>query len=168
MRYCREHDIVIISNPQQNLSDKRPAESNGSNIAVSSIGEGQNHANNPDNDLFSMEFLHDWKKVSTDFKEIFEKYHKLNWKTSTQVYQKLFQTWFIIPWIIYFINSSLKHIMFFALGMLTEMGTHPLQISQASTTSYIQHKSAHNINCSFFVRKEDQYVPSQVLQAYED
>ena len=138
VRYCREHGIVIISNPQQNLSDKRPAKSNGSNIAVSSIVEGQNHANNPDNELFSMEFLYDWKKVSTDFKEFFEKYHKIG--KQVQVYQKLFQTWFIIPWVIYFINSSLKTYNVLRPwnldGMLTVMGTHPLQISQASTTSY--------------------------------
>ena len=44
--------------------------------------------------------------MSADFKEIFEKYHKIG--KQVQVYQELFQTWFIIPWVIYFINSSLK------------------------------------------------------------
>ena len=61
---------------------------------------------NTDHDLFNNEFLQDWKEVSTNFNTIFEKYHKIGKKV--QIYQERFQTWFIVPWIIYFINSSLK------------------------------------------------------------
>lgn len=63
----------------------------------------------PDHELLikiSKKFLHDWRKVSTDFKQMYEKYHNIG--KQVQVYQELFQTWFIVPWVIYFINSSLK------------------------------------------------------------
>ena len=50
--------------------------------------------------------IEDWKKVSTDFKGRVEEYNKIG--KEVQIYQELFQTWFIVPWVICFINSSLK------------------------------------------------------------
>ena len=100
--YCQEFDAentgsatVTISSP--NINNVTPSH------------EAQNHAvSNPGHELelFSTSFLRDWTKVSTDFKQIFERYHEIGKKV--QVYQELFQTWFIVPWIIYIINSSLK------------------------------------------------------------
>jgi hypothetical protein len=85
---CEEIDAVIIGTS---------AESGGSST-VANI--------NSTDELFNVKFLQDWKIVSTDYKQIFEKYHEIG--KQVQVYQELFQTWFIVPWIIYFINSSLK------------------------------------------------------------
>ena len=109
-----EHEIFLQDLIE--VSTSSSAESSGSaTVTISSPNinnvipshEAQNHAvSNPGHELFSTSFLQDWKKVSTDFKQIYEKYHKIGEKV--QVYQELFQTWFIVPWIIYLINSSLK------------------------------------------------------------
>lgn len=50
--------------------------------------------------------LQDWREVSSDFREHFREYAHIGKKI--KVINELFQTWFIIPWAIYFIASSLK------------------------------------------------------------
>ena len=74
------------------------------NLTVIEADQDQPRTKYIDHELFVI--LQEWKKVSTDFKQIYENYHKIG--KQVQVYQELFQTWFIVPWIIYFINSSLK------------------------------------------------------------
>ena len=54
----------------------------------------------PDDDL------KDWRIVSKDYKERAEEYEKAGKKAET--IQKLFQTWFIVPWVIYIVASYLK------------------------------------------------------------
>ena len=66
--------------------------------------EHQRHTN-CNAELFQ-KVLEDWKEVSTDFKERVENYNKTG--KEVQIYQELFQSWFIVPWVIYFINTSLK------------------------------------------------------------
>ena len=51
-------------------------------------------------------FLEDWKYVSSDYKKRMHKYQDIGKKVNE--IEKLFQAWFIIPWIIYLIASSLK------------------------------------------------------------
>lgn len=50
--------------------------------------------------------LRDWKEVSNDFQEHSDAYASIG-KEAT-VINELFQTWFIVPWAVYFIASSLK------------------------------------------------------------
>ena len=78
--YCKEFDAVVI---------KTSAESSGSATSSPNISneiqshEDQNHAaDNPGHELklFSTSFLQDWKTVSTDFKQIFERYHEIGKK----------------------------------------------------------------------------------------
>jgi hypothetical protein len=97
--YCREFNAVVINS---SVTERTIATLASQNIS-SNTDEGQDHA---DHEIFSMNFLQDWKKVSADFKQTFERYHKIG--KTVQVYHELFQTWFIVPWIIFFINSSQK------------------------------------------------------------
>ena len=90
-------------------SDEPPAESSltGTSPNVdNSIIVDQDQLHSDHELLISKKFLQDWKKVSNDFKQIYENYHKVG--KQIQVYQELFQTWFIVPWVIYFVNSSLE------------------------------------------------------------
>lgn len=48
----------------------------------------------------------DWKVVSSDFREHYEEYSSIG--KQVKVINELFQTWFIIPWVFYFIVSSLN------------------------------------------------------------
>lgn len=50
--------------------------------------------------------LEDWKAVSSDYQSRFEKYNEKGEKV--QVIQELFQTWFVVPWLVYFVASSLQ------------------------------------------------------------
>ena len=50
--------------------------------------------------------LEDWKMVSSDFQVLSKRYTKIG--KQVQVIQDLFQTWFIVPWVVYLIASSLK------------------------------------------------------------
>ena len=50
--------------------------------------------------------LDDWKVVSIDYQTRVKGYAEIGKKV--QVIQELFQTWFILPWVIYFVASSLK------------------------------------------------------------
>lgn len=50
--------------------------------------------------------LCDWKSVSADFQKRIERY--LSTGKDVRVINRIFQTWFIIPWVVYFIASSLK------------------------------------------------------------
>ncbi len=52
------------------------------------------------------EILKDWKTVSVDYQKRAKEYVRIGNQVSE--IQELFQTWFIIPWIVYFIASSLK------------------------------------------------------------
>ena len=86
------------------------AETSGSDIiATPDLSSGNDteieHQPHTDTELFQ-KVLEDWKEVSTDFKERVENYNKTG--KEVQIYQELFQSWFIVPWVIYFINTSLK------------------------------------------------------------
>ncbi len=50
--------------------------------------------------------LNDWKLVSTDYQNRAKNYAAIG--KQVQVIEELFQTWFIVPWVIYFVASSLK------------------------------------------------------------
>lgn len=50
--------------------------------------------------------LDDWKAVSADYQVHVLGYAEVG--KQVQVIQELFQTWFVIPWVIYSINTSLK------------------------------------------------------------
>lgn len=50
--------------------------------------------------------LQDWKEVSSDWKERCDEYAEIGNKA--QAVHKIFQTWFIVPWVIYLLASSLK------------------------------------------------------------
>ena len=50
--------------------------------------------------------LEDWKMVSSDFQVLSKKYNEIG--KQVQVIQDLFQPWFIVPWVVYLIASSLK------------------------------------------------------------
>ena len=52
------------------------------------------------------QFEHNWCIVSCDFKDHTEKYNKVG--EQAKIVQELFQTWFILPWMIYLIASYLK------------------------------------------------------------
>ena len=50
--------------------------------------------------------LQDWKAVSSDFQDHYKAYSNIG--KQIRVINELFQTWFIIPWVVYLIASSLK------------------------------------------------------------
>lgn len=50
--------------------------------------------------------LEDWKMVSSDFQVLSKRYTEIG--KQVQVIQDLFQPWFVVPWIVYLIASSLK------------------------------------------------------------
>ena len=50
--------------------------------------------------------LRDWKAVSNDFQVHYKAYSNIG--KQVRVVNELFQTWFIIPWVVYLIASSLK------------------------------------------------------------
>ena len=50
--------------------------------------------------------LRDWKAVSSDFQDHYKAYSNVG--KQVRVINELFQTWFIIPWVVYLIASSLK------------------------------------------------------------
>ena len=94
--------VISIQNSGENIGESSESDAGASPHSK----KVEANEDNIGHELFNNEFLQDWKEVSTEFKQIFEKYHKIG--KQVQVYQELFQTWFIVPWIIYFVNSSLK------------------------------------------------------------
>ena len=50
--------------------------------------------------------LEDWKVVTRDHQERAQEYARIG--TQVQEIQKLFQTWFIVPWVAFLLNTSIK------------------------------------------------------------
>ena len=59
-----------------------------------------------DGEISSGRVLNDWKTVSSNYKYHADAYKDIG-KKAMEI-NELFQTWFIIPWMVYFIASSLK------------------------------------------------------------
>ena len=80
--------------------------SNSEVAVVPNFTDVQTAASTIDSSVIFNEVLDDWKTVSSDYQTRSQEYVKIGKKV--QVVQELFQTWFIVPWVIYFVACSLK------------------------------------------------------------
>ena len=72
--------------------------------------------------------LVDWKLVSKDCQERAKEYNNIG--KQVEEIQELFQTWFIIPWVIYVIAASLKPYNILRPWQTNEDGNDPINIPQ--------------------------------------
>lgn len=94
--------LTIVNEPV----DQRYPKGNAMEEQEISLSSSHELAVNRDSENSMQAFLKDWEIVSADYKKRADNYVTIG--NQVAVINELFQPWFFIPWVIYFITSFLK------------------------------------------------------------
>ena len=89
----------------QSMTINEPVDQKGNAMKEQASESSELTVNREDEDSMTA-FLQDWEIVSADFKKRADDYVRIG--NQVAVINELFQPWFFIPWVIYFIASFLK------------------------------------------------------------